>query len=76
MEDCYKGIAQTDKITEECEGQYTNDACIIHEQAILSLGLPSNSPIKIIVNALVSAITYKEEQIQILIGRIEALENQ
>ena len=71
---CPNGISIPQLPTEECGGIYTSDSCIAHESSIVSLGLPANSSLETIVNTLVIALLYKEEQIQSLTARIEALE--
>lgn len=72
---CPQNITTPDRIAETCDGIYTSDNCITHPEAITELNLPINSSVNSIVKALVLAILYKEEQIQDLTARVEALEN-
>ena len=60
--------------TEVCGGVYTSDQCIVHADAIIYLSLPINSSINTIINNMVLALMYKDEQIASLIARIEILE--
>lgn len=71
---CQNGTTIPTLTEEICSGVYTSDNCIIHSEAITALNLPVNSSVRVILNALVLAIQYKEEQIQTLTERIEALE--
>lgn len=65
MNNCYTGTnVPPTLIVEPCEGIYKNDACVIHESAIPYLELPANSSVKEIINNLVLALLYKDEQIQ------------
>lgn len=59
---------------EICDGVYTSDACIIHSGAISYLTLPINSSINTVINALVLALIYKDEQINSLTARVVILE--
>jgi hypothetical protein len=74
MPNCYTGTDVPTLQEEECGGVYTSDACIVHAAAITYLNLPANSSVNTIVNALVLALMYKEEQITALSDRITILE--
>jgi hypothetical protein len=69
---CNDGVTIPQLISEECNGIYKNDICVKHPGAITALNLPANSSLNTIVNALVLAIQYKEEQIQDLQDQINA----
>ena len=61
---CYTGTTVPPILEiEPCGGIYTPTECIIHESAIPYLELPANSSVKEIINNLVLALLYKDEQI-------------
>lgn len=67
--------------SQECQGIYTADSCVVHQDSIVSLGLPANSSLETVVNTIVIALLFKQEQvesleaqIELLTARIEALE--
>lgn len=70
---CYTGTAVPHQIAEECNGEYTSDACIIHTAAIPYLNLPANSPLQTIINSFIAALQYKDEQIETLQNQIDEL---
>lgn len=70
---CNTGVNIPQLPSAPCNGIYTSDLCITHEQSITALNLPINSTVNSVVNALVLAIQYKEEQIQSLTSQIAAL---
>ena len=72
---CNNGTSIPEPLVEECQGIYTSDNCIVHPESISVLNLPINSSVNTIITAFTTALMYKEEQIQELILRIEALEN-
>lgn len=49
--------------TEPCGGDYKDNNCVIHPDAIPYLGLPANSSENTIIKSLVLALLYKDEQI-------------
>ena len=71
---CNDGISIPTLENSPClNGIFYSDNCTIHAGAITALNLPANSSLNTIVNALVLAIQYKEEQIQDLQSQINAL---
>jgi hypothetical protein len=51
---------------EKCKGKYTSTDCIIYESVIVALGLPKNSTMTQVVNALVLAIQNNNNKITVL----------
>lgn len=70
---CYTGTSIPAPIIEPCSGIYYNSQCVIHESAIPYLDLPANSSVKNIINNLVLALLYKDEQIANQTTIIESL---
>lgn len=56
-----------------CDGIYLSDSCVVHAGAITALSLPINSSLETVINTLVLAIIYKQEQILDLQAQIDAL---
>jgi len=74
MIECNSGTSIPDLSPETCNGVYTSTNCIVQAGAITALGLPANSTQTQINTALVLALAYKQELIDDLIARVEALE--
>tara|TARA_R110000782_G_scaffold181647_1_gene271942 strand:- start:257 stop:520 length:264 start_codon:yes stop_codon:yes gene_type:complete len=73
---CNNGISIPTLGVEECGGDYTNTNCVINPNIITYLNLPANSTMTEIVTALVLALQYKDEQINILQTQINNLQPQ
>lgn len=61
-------IPQVDNTALECENGFISTKCIINHEAIPLLGLPENSDLKTILDALVASLIDAR-------GRIKTLEN-
>lgn len=81
--ECFSTNIPTITFTEDpCEGKTMFTQCIIHEGAITYLGLPANSTVEDIIEALVLSLQDTRNRLQIAEDtiadheiRIEALEN-
>lgn len=71
---CPNGVDIPELSSENCDGIYTSTNCIVQAGAITALGLPANSTQTQINTAVVLALAYKQELIDDLIARVEALE--
>lgn len=59
---------------EVCKGVYYATNCVIHPTTLTYLNLPVNSSVFTIINSFILALTYKDEQIQILTDALAALD--
>lgn len=59
------GIVQPDNSPLPCDG-YFSDECVIHQEAIAYLGLPENSTIKQIIDAMLISLIDARNRIAIL----------
>jgi len=75
-DNCYTGTNIPTPISENCGGIYTSTECIVQESAIPYLNLPANSSVKNIINNLVLALLYKDEQIANQTTIIDELQGQ
>ena len=75
MSDCYQGIVIPPNLQEDpCLGKRINSACVIHPDALTLLDIPSNTPVRDIINALVIALNSALNRIQDLETSTENLE--
>ena len=68
-------IPSTDESTIECNGDYTNTNCIIHEEAISILSLPANSSLTKVVENLLLALVDTKNRLSIAENNITQLQN-
>lgn len=60
---CDNGIVIPTLITDPCNGKTKSSDCIIYEEAITYLGLPANSNITTIIQALVLSLKDARDRI-------------
>lgn len=65
-EKCYQGTSVPQKIVEPCDGDYKSTSCILSPNALIYLGLPQGASQTQINNALLLALTNKDQQIAAL----------
>ena len=65
-------IPDLEVVEESCNGYYPPTRCIIHEPAIIPLGILANTSLQDIITAIVSALNLQKTEIESLQAQIDA----
>lgn len=72
---CLNGTVIPELAEEVCKGCYTDDKCVVHQEAITYLNLSANSSVNTIISTFILNQMYQDQLIADLTTRVIALEN-
>lgn len=57
------GVEIPEPIIEECGGSYRSDVCILHPEALVELGLSTDSSVNLIIQTMYTAIVSMQQRL-------------